>query len=190
VELDHDFHAVADGTADLLKGLQRRLEIRPGDRPTVARLGGEVERPDLHRRDAFGQERVGELVGPVEEGVEIIEIHRGAEAPIGARLALSRPHVPGAGARVVGANGTAREAAEELDDRLPRGLPEQIPKCNVEGRVAADFRPRGPEAEIAVEVLRDAVDREGIAPEHLRCDHLVHIGLDRPRHEEGLAETE
>ena len=50
--------------------------------------------------------------------------------------------------------------------------------------------PVEPEADVADEVLGDAVDGERVAAEQLRRDRLVDIGLDRLRHEEGLAEPD
>ena len=61
VELDHDVHPVADRLADLLERLQRRLQVGGGDVLAARLLGGMVERPDLHRRDAL----VEQLLRPV-----------------------------------------------------------------------------------------------------------------------------
>ena len=50
VQLDHDLHLAADGVADLLERLERLVEFGKRDAGAVRGLGGDVERPDLHRR--------------------------------------------------------------------------------------------------------------------------------------------
>ena len=72
----------------------------------------------------------------------------------------------------------AGEAAEQLRDRLSGHLAEEVPERDVERGVAAHLGAGGAEADIAGEVLGDAVDGERIAAEQLRREHLVDIGLD------------
>ena len=104
VELDHDVHLVADGSANLLERRQRGLKIRCGDIVPVAFFRRDVERPDLHRRDALGEKLRGELAGPVQEGVEIVVLAICAQSPVCRVLALGRAHVGCTGAGVVGAD--------------------------------------------------------------------------------------
>ena len=99
-------------------------------------------------------------------------------------------HVARAGAGVVGADAVAREAAEELGDRLAGDLAEQVPQRDVEGGVAAEFGAGRAEADIGDEVAGDAIDGERIAAEHLRRDHLMDVGLDGRGGEERLAEAD
>ncbi len=72
MQLDHDVHAVADRVADLAERLERLLELGRADVVAARALGGEVERPDLHARDALLEQALRELVGAVEEGVEVL----------------------------------------------------------------------------------------------------------------------
>ena len=56
MELDHDVHPVADRLADLLERLQARTSGRRGEMSTPRLASAaEIERPDLHRRDALGE---------------------------------------------------------------------------------------------------------------------------------------
>ena len=135
---------------------------------------------------------VGQFVGSVEEGVEIV-VALGLspdQAPVGDLLAARLAHIGRARAGIVGADALAAEAAEQLRDRLAGRLAEQVPERDVERRIAAHLGAGRPEAEIADEILRDAVDRQRVAPKHSRRRCFVHIGLDRARHEESLAETD
>ena len=72
VQFDHDVHAIADRAADLAKRLQRLIEFLGADVVAAPALGREVERPDLHAGDALLEQAVRQLVGPVQERIEIL----------------------------------------------------------------------------------------------------------------------
>ena len=74
MELDHDLHLVADRAADFLERFERRLQICRGDVDAVVLFRREIERPDLHGRDAL-REKIGrQFVGAVQEGVEVVVV--------------------------------------------------------------------------------------------------------------------
>ena len=171
------------------KGSSAALRSRGGDVLAAGLLGRVVERPDLHRRDAFGEQLLGELVGAVQEAVEIVVVLPGVETVVGGRLALVVLDVLGAGAGVVGADRLPGEAAEQLRDRLARGLAEYVPERDVEGRVAAHLGAARAEAEIADEVGGQQVDRQRVAADDTRRDIFVQIFLDGARAVEGFAEA-
>ncbi len=189
VELDHDVHPVAHALADLVERGERGPEVVGGDGEAVGLRGRAVEGPDLHGRDALGQQLLGEVVGALEEAVEVVEPLSGLpDAVVLDPLPLVAAHVDRAGAGVVGADRGTREAAEQLRDGLARELPQDVPEGDVERRVAAHLDAARAEAEVAHEVLGDPVDRARVAADQPRRERLVDVGLDRPRHEEGLAE--
>ena len=107
MELDHDVHAVADRAADLAERLERLVELGGADVEAARRLGGVVERPDLHAGDALAEQALGQLVGAVQERVEVL-VRPGPvvlrQAPVVGQLAAVLAHVAVAGAGVVGAD--------------------------------------------------------------------------------------
>ena len=72
VQLGLQPHALAVRGAHFLEGRKRLLQVGGGDVHAVRRAGGKVERPDLHRRDSHLEQRRGELVGAVQEGIEVL----------------------------------------------------------------------------------------------------------------------
>jgi hypothetical protein len=192
VELDHDVHLGADRLPDLAERLHRGLELAGGDVEAAPALGREVEGPDLHRRNALLEQRVRELVGAVQEGVEVlVRAFLAVETPILGELALGAAYVAVAGAGVVGPDLRPRETAQELVDRPAGRLAEQVPERDVDRRGAAQLGPARGEAQIIVveEGAGVAVDLERVLAEQARCRGLVDVGLDGARSEEGLTQA-
>src|SRR5918998_2466964 len=157
---------------------------------TAGILGVGVERPDLHAGYALREQVLGELVGAVQEGVEVLVGAFGfREPPVAHLLPRLLAHVAVAGAGVVGADPLPTGSAQELVDGLTRSLAEEIPQRYVQGRVAPRLGPAAAIAEVAVELAGVPVDVEGVLPEQVGGRGLVDVGLDRPRPEEGLAEA-
>src|SRR5690606_28353521 len=71
VELEVDLDRVADLVADGPEDPQAVPQI--GSMRPPARLGGEIERPDLHPGDALLDEIAREHRGLVEEGPQVLE---------------------------------------------------------------------------------------------------------------------
>ena len=184
VQLDHDVHAVTDGRAHLLDRLERLAHLLGRDREAVVRQGGAVERPDLHRRQTLREQVLGELVGPVQERVEVLvgaEIDAVLrEVPVVDRLGGAHLPVPRARARVVGADaarGTVRRAAGRAA-RPPtgRGCPRarRRPRSCPSSRRPAPAPPR----ERVVEAARVALDVARLLAEQPRSRDLVQVALD------------
>ena len=147
MELDHDVHFVADRLADLVERLERRFQVGGGDVLAARLLGCVVERPDLHRRDAVGEQLLGQFAGAQQEAVEVVILLPGGETVVGGVLALGFLDVFGAGAGVVGAD-RRLEAAENFATSWPVAPCRNVPERDVEGRVAAHLDAAGAEAEI------------------------------------------
>src|SRR5689334_22776185 len=73
VELDHDVHAIADPPTDFFKWRQRLLQVLARDVMAMSGFGSDVEWPNLHRGDSYGENRLGQIVGPMKEIVQIVE---------------------------------------------------------------------------------------------------------------------
>ncbi|EHH04857.1 hypothetical protein ATCR1_17148, partial [Agrobacterium tumefaciens CCNWGS0286] len=71
---------------------------------------------------------MGQLVGPVQEAVQIVIILAAGQAIIGCLLAGGLLDIFGARTSVVGADFLAAETTEKLGDRLVGGLAENIPQ--------------------------------------------------------------
>ena len=85
--------SVADRGPDLAERLQGAIEIDVGDVRAIGGLGVGVERPDLHAGDALVEQAFSQLVGPVDERVEVlVRSLRFAvgQAPVVDRLTRSR----------------------------------------------------------------------------------------------------
>jgi hypothetical protein len=118
------------------------------------RSAAKSKRPDLHPGDALLEQAVRELVPAVQEGIEILIWALGApggQAPVFGQLADVPAHVAIARAGVVDADAGAREAAQELVNRLVRGLAEDVPNRNVERREAAHLGAAPGEADVSVQ---------------------------------------
>ena len=115
MEFHHDVHLAADRVADLAERHKSGIELGGGDRAPLDRLGREIERPDLHRRDALLEQGLRQFVGPVQKGVQIL-VGAGRRsrinAPVAGLLAALGADVAVAGAGVVDADLIVREAAE------------------------------------------------------------------------------
>ncbi|MNV52401.1 hypothetical protein D3C71_1444900 [compost metagenome] len=189
MELDHDIDFVANGLADLLEGFERRLQIGRRDILTLGLFRRLVEWPDLHRRDAFGKQRFRQFVGAVQEAVQVIIVLAGRKPVIGRRLPRRLLDIFGARAGIVGADFLARKTAEQLRDRLASHFAENVPERDVEGGIAAHFRTRRTEADIAHQFLRQKIDRQRIAADDTRDDIFVDIAFHRFGPEKGLPQS-
>ena len=176
--------------ADLAERLQRPVEVGAGDVVAARGLGRRVERPDLHAGDALLQQRERHLVGAVQEAFQVL-VGAGvvAQAPVLDLLQAGVADVLVAGAGVVGADALAGAAAQELDHGLVGGLAPQVPERDVDRRGGAGLDAGRAEAQIAVELGRDQVDRVRVDAEDAGGHDLVQERLDRGRGHEGLAQA-
>ena len=63
MQLSDDVDFIARRLTDLAEGLQAALEVGGGDVLAAGALGVLVEGPDLHRRDPFGEQVLGQGSG-------------------------------------------------------------------------------------------------------------------------------
>ena len=108
----------------LRNGSSARSRSPRRDVVAAARFGVRVEWPDLHPGDALLAQVQRQLVGTVEEGVEVFVwslglLRRFRKSPVADLLLWARAHVAVPGAGVVDADALAAWPAEELVDRLP-----------------------------------------------------------------------
>ena len=190
VQLHHDVHPVSNRSANPAERLQRPIEIPGGDVVAVGFHRRVVERPDLHSRDALLQQAVRQLVGPVEEGVEVLPgaFGRSVEPPVVGPPVRAAAHVAVARAGVVGADPVPAQAPQQLVDRLPGRLAEEVPERDVHGGAPAGLGAGAREADVGREVPADALDRERVPAEHRHRRRLVQVRLNRPGAEERLPE--
>ncbi len=190
MQLRHDAHLVPHRVANLAERHEGGLEIGGGDGTTFARLGREIERPDLHRRDALLEQRMCELVGAMQERIQVLvgpSASRSIDAPVVRLLPAWGTNVSVAGAGVIDANAIVREAAQALMQRLPGCLTEQVPQGDVHSRSSTHLHPTPGKSEILV------LQRPPM-PVQLQCGfaeqqgrhRLVDVCLDSARAEERL----
>lgn len=182
------------------EGLERDAQVGGGDVQTAARLGGGVEGIDLHRADALGEQALGQLVGAVDEALEVLVRAlgpaRGQQAPVAlARIAgAALPSRAVAVAGVVDADLVAARPAEQRVDRHARGLAEQVPERDVDRGDRADLRARALVADqrhqAALERAVVQVDAPRVAAEQVGRRDLVHVAAYRLGVEAGLAEAD
>src|SRR5882672_293631 len=107
----------------------------------VRRVRISVEGPDLHAGETFLDQADRQLVGAIQEGVQIFVRTFGRarlrQAPVVYLLHRALADIAIAGARVVDEDLLAREPAQQLVDRLAARLAEQIPQRDVGRRVSA-----------------------------------------------------
>ena len=128
VELDHDVHAVANRRADLAKRLQRQVQVGIADVLAVAALGRWVKRPDFHGRDAFTQQGLGHLVGPVQKSLQVfVRPLVLTQAPVGGTLVHRIAYIAVAGAGVVDADVIAAFATQGSVQRHVGRLAKNVP---------------------------------------------------------------
>ena len=115
---EQDVHAVADGVADGGDLGEAGVEVGAGDARAARGVGGGVEGPDLHRGDAFLQQRLREGGGVVGLGGEVVGDGAGergvAVADHAGAVDAGGGVVAGAGAGVVDRDAVADGAAEEV----------------------------------------------------------------------------
>ena len=191
MQLHHDVHPVSDGGANPAERLQRPVEVPGRDPVTVGLHRRVVERPDLHSGDALLQQAVRQLVGPVEEGVEVFPgaFHRSVESPVVGAPVGTAAHVAVARAGVVGADPVPAQAPQQLVDGLTGRLAEQVPERDVHGGAPTGLGAGAREADVGREVPADALDRERVPAKHRRRRRFVQVRLDRPGTEERLPES-
>ena len=129
VQLDHDVHRGRPPRRASSRSARAPSQLVGRDVLAAVLASANVERPDLHRRDALGEQALGQLVGPVQEGVEILV------GPVGVaagrlQFATAWPRAPGRSTcprtccRCGCARGSARRAAGRAAGRRPaRGCP-------------------------------------------------------------------
>ena len=190
VELRHHLDAIADRLADLAPGRQPELQIRPGEQAARRALGQRIERPDLHRAEALGQQALGQLVGALGEGDLVI---------IGTLRAVVRADLPArdragvvvvARAGVVGADAIAARPAQQLMDRLLHRLAEDVPQGEIDHRRRAHLGAGAGEAQVAVHQLAIVqLDRQRVLAQQVRRDQVVDLRLHRQRAARGLPQS-
>ena len=192
VQLHHDVHPVPHCTADLPERLEPAVEVAAGDVVPVRLDRRVIEGPDLHPRDALLEEALRELVGPVEEGVEVLvgAFRLPLEPPVVRPPVGAAPDVAVARAGVVGADPLPREPAQQLVDRLPGGLPEEVPERDVHRRPPPGLDSGAGEADVGRQIAADPLDGEGVASEHRHRRRFVEIRFDGPCAEERLPEPD
>src|SRR5690606_39261990 len=106
--------------------------------------------------------------------------------------ALHRPglHVAVAGAGVVRPHRFADLAAEQLAQRLPHRLAEDVPEREVDRRAAAHLGAAAAVAEVADQVRLVPFDVARVLAHEVRRDGLVHVRFGGLRAVEGLAQAD
>src|SRR6185295_7712931 len=106
---------------------------------SIRGLGMRIERPDLHAGDALLEQRLRQLVGAMQEGLEVLvgPLRLAVESPVPGVLSAGGADVAVARARVVGAYPFAARAAEQLIERLLADLAVKVPQREVESRGGA-----------------------------------------------------
>ncbi len=157
----------------------------------VAGFGGRIERPDLHGGHAFGQQRLRQFVGMVQEALQVL-VRPGVvpQAPVRRRLVGVAADVLVAGAGVVDADRVAALAAQRRVHGHAGRLAEHVPQRDVDGRVAARLDAGAAPAEIAGQVAVARLDGQRVLPHQARRRPLVQVGLDGLRAHEGLAQPD
>ncbi len=128
-------------------------------------------------------------------------MQKAVEIVVGALLAAGRAivrgcladrlaHIERTCARIVRADFRTGKAAEKLRERLSGDFAENIPKRNVERRIAAHFSSGGAKPQIADEVFRNPVNLERIAAEELLRQAFMDISLDGLGKEKCFAEAD
>jgi hypothetical protein len=176
VELDHDVHRRADG-----------------DPRAVAGLGVRIERPDLHGRGPVGQQILGEPAGVRQERLQVLVRSAGlavADAPVIDRLHRPLTDVAVAGAGVVDRDRLAARPSEELIERQPAHLSEEIPERDVDRRVATQLDAGARVPEVPAQRGHVTLDLERILPQQVRRDRLVQVRLDGASAEERLSQPD
>ena len=181
----------ADRAADPAERLQRGVELGRTYVEPAGALGRDVERPDLHPGDALLEQRQCELVGAVQERVEVlVGAGGGADVPVGHRLRTRVAYVLVAGAGVVDADRVARASAQHVGDRPAVDLAEEVPQRDVDRRVAARLDACAAPAEVVRQRGVDRLDPQRVAADELRRDGLVQIRFHGGRAHERLAEAD
>ena len=191
VQLDHDVHGRADGAADLAERLQAAVQVPRCDVGAAARLGVRIEWPDLHGRDVLAQQVGRELVGPGEEGVEVlIGALRAAQAPVVDALLGLLADVPVARTGVVDGDVVPARAAKKLVQWPARGVPQDVPQCDVHRGAPARLCAAARIADVARERRGVPLDVERVLAEQVRRGRLVDVRLDGPAAQERFPEAD
>src|SRR5437016_3050828 len=191
MEFDHDIHAIADGLANLLEGLDRFLHLGGRDVETTVLLRRRIERPDLHRVNAAFEQTLRQYVGSIHERVEVLERSFAlANVPVGYRTNISRTDVAIARARVVDADLVATQATQHLVHRLLAHLSEDVPQSDVDRRGRAIFRAGGRLRHRKTDhFLAQRFDVQGIPADQSSGQRVVDMRLDRAGAIECFAEA-
>ena len=196
MQFDHDFHVAADRVADLAERLQRLVEVGQRNARAVGGLGSDIERPDLHGADAFGEQALGKVAGIVAPREQILVrtligiagLQRPVLAALEQRVLLGRAHMLVAGAGVVDRHALVGAAAEQPPQRLAQRLPINVPERDVDGRIAAHLGAGVARADIdAAERAVVQFDVARVLAEQIGRDVVVDVACDRTGRPEGLA---
>ena len=146
----------------------------------MALLGRRVEGPDLHGRDAFTQQRLGQFIRMVQKALQVFvgSVVVG-QAPVGTGLVGSAADVLVTRAGVVDTDAVAAFAAQCGVHRQVGGFAKNIPQRNVHRRVAPRLHTRPAPAQVAGDVAVAGLDLQRVGANQLGCRPFVQIGFDR-----------
>ena len=155
-------------------------------------MGGEIERPDLHARDTFGQKIAGQFGRPLQEAAEIIVAIGSRAGQTERRVHIAAPgRVLRAAAGVVDAHAITRGAAEQLVDRHAGRLAHEVPQRDVDRGGRARLDAGTPIADgLAQQRRADLPDVCGVHAEQQGRRDIVHVGFHDGRIEIGFAEAD
>ena len=190
MKLDHDVHLVAHGISDFAKRLQCRIQVLRADVLAVRLFCGHIKRPDLHAGDAFGQQRLGHLVGAVQKALQVfIRPCPLPQAPVRTALVDVAADVLVTRASVVHTDLVAALASEGRVHRHASGFAKNIPQRDVHRRVATRFHAGATPAQITGDVTLAGFDGQRVLAHQFGRDPFVQISLDRLRAHEGFAQA-
>ncbi len=197
VQLDGDLHLHTDRVADLPERLHPLLDLRRRDVLPVRRVRELVEGPDLHRRDAHVEQRLGDLARTplLLPGDQVLilplvlpEAPARREAATGTCRAMDMIAIAGAG--VVDADTVPHRPAEALIDRQADALAEDVPERDVERGDRPHLGAHRAMRHVAAERHVVLLDSARVLTEQIGRDRLVDIPRDRRRTEAGLTEAD
>ena len=153
-----------------------------------------VEGPELHPRHTHRFQAPDQLLGGSEKSDQVFVLPAFRYADLGFPVPVDvrrTPCVGRAGAGVVDADAIANLAAKELVDRAGRGLAQEIPQGDIDGRRAA-HRDRGTREsdEVLMQGLVESRDRERILSQDPRRDRFMDEGFHRLHSHTGLSEAD
>src|SRR5215207_4525551 len=181
--------------ADCLEGRHAGPQILRRDLDAIESAGGEVERPDLHRRDAHLQQFRRELVRPGHESLQVL-VTAAVDRRASRQAKILWPDVrrlrdvvrPRAG--IVDADIVPSRAAEQRVEWLAGRLPDNVPERHVDRRGGADLGAGAAEADIRPCRAGQRLDAARVRADEGGRDPLVDVGVDRGTAEPALANAD